>query len=132
MIGITKPNRLLPADTSSGVSLREKIAVNKSRKIIAAARPDQKTLIKYMIDIPIKVMALPMTNSLTFSHKKNGVRDITRAISDTAATPTNKILRILLRRVSSGSAVEIVIKRFRKVIIAVSLLARLGIIKSNE
>ena len=41
MIGMTKPNRLRPADTCSGVSLNEKIAVNRSRKRIAAARPDQ-------------------------------------------------------------------------------------------
>ena len=85
-----------------------------------------------MIDIPTKVKALPRTSNLTFSHEKNGRREITMVISDTAAMPANKILRILLRRVSSGSDVEIVIKRFRKVIIVVSLFACLGLIKSNE
>jgi hypothetical protein len=46
MIGMAKANRVLPSDTCSGVSLKAKTIVKKTRKIVAATLPDQKVLIK--------------------------------------------------------------------------------------
>jgi hypothetical protein len=68
IIGMAKPNKLRPPDTSSGVSLNAKTTVKRIRKIVAATGPDQKMLIKYTINIPRIVTILPTIIKLTFSH----------------------------------------------------------------
>src|SRR5215213_1677309 len=46
IIGIAKPNKLRPPATCSGVSLNAKTMVKKTRKIIAAIRPEKRVLIE--------------------------------------------------------------------------------------
>ena len=112
IMGIVNANKERPLETSTGESLNENMTVNSPRKIIAAILPDQKLLIKYTINTPARVTILPKTIKLVFSHfvmeRKTTPSDIVMAITQSMATLTRRMLRILRRRVSSGSAVEIV------------------------
>jgi hypothetical protein len=91
MIGMAKANKLRPPDTCSGVSVNAKRTVKKTRKIVAATRPDHKILIKYMTSIPITVTMLPMINAFTLSQlstlRKIAARDAVRATRDIAPIP---------------------------------------------
>src|SRR5215213_1850248 len=121
MIGMAKPNKLRPPATCSGVSLNAKTTVKKTRKTVAATFPDQKMLIKYTINIPRIVTLLPIIIKFTFSQrslsKKTAARDTNIARRDSIPMLATRILRILLRRVSSGSAVEIAKKRLKEVML---------------
>jgi hypothetical protein len=68
IIGIAKPNKLRPPATCAGVSLNAKTIVKKTRKIIAAIRPEKRALIEYTSSIPRMVIRLPITIKATFSH----------------------------------------------------------------
>lgn len=67
---------------------------------------------------PRTARRLPMTNKLTSFHPCNlkmvTINDAMMATTEKIPIKTTRILRILLRRVSSGSVVETIKKRSRK------------------